>query len=157
MSTKDRVFSRLFDGQKHDLNANLSKEHKVALSLVGDIDNEYNWLEQSYDEANYGLSFMEEWEQKIYDFSSELSIAVDNYVINGAARSLEENAQNMQEKINELDIKADELGINPADLVANYEDITRILVTASAVDTEFKNAYKEVLKASNNLPLADFS
>ena len=100
---------------------------------------------------------MEEWEQKIYDFSSELSIAVDNYVINGAARSLEENAQNMQEKISELDTKADELGINPADLVANYEDITRILVTASAVDTEFKNAYREVLKASNNLPLADFS
>ena len=26
MSTKDRVFSRLFDGQKHNLNANLSKE-----------------------------------------------------------------------------------------------------------------------------------
>ena len=63
----------------------------------------------------------------------------------------------MQEKINELDIKADELGINPADLVANYEDIKRILVTADAVDTEFRNAYKEVLKASNNLPLADFS
>ena len=157
MSTKDRVFSRLFDGQKHNLNTNLSKEHKVALSLVGDIENDYDWLEQSYSEASYGVEFMEEWEQKIYDFSSELSIAVDNYVINGAARSFEEVAQNMRSKIQELDIKADELGINPADLVANYSEIAGILEVADAVNADFTNAYKEVLKASNNLPLADFS
>jgi hypothetical protein len=157
MSTKDRVFSRLFDGQKHNLNTNLSKEHKVALSLVGDIENDYDWLEQSYSEASYGVEFMEEWEQKIYDFSSELSIAVDNYVINGAARSLEENAQNMREKLGDLDFKANELGINPADLVANYSEIAEILASADSINTDFTNAYKEVLKASNNLPLADFS
>ena len=157
MSTKDRVFSRLFDGQKHNLNTNLTKEHKVALSLVGDIENDYDWLEQSYSEASYGVEFMDEWEQKIYDFSSELSIAVDNYVINGAARSFEEVATNMKSKIEELDIKADELGINPADLVANYSEIVGILEVADAVNADFTNAYKEVLKASNNLPLADFS
>jgi len=129
----------------------------LELSIVNDIDNEYNWLEQSYSEASYGVEFMQEWEQKIYDFSNELSIAVDNYVVNGAAYSFQEAAENMQEKINELEIKAEELGIDPGDLIANYDDILNILSNADAVDTEFRNAYKEVLKASNNVALADFS
>ena len=129
----------------------------VELSIVNDIDSSFDWLEQSYSEASYGVDFMAEWEQKIYDFSSELSIAVDNYVINGAAYSFQEEAQNMQTKIDELEVKADELGIMPEDLISNYEEIKEILNNADSVDTEFRNAYKEVLKASNNLPLADFS
>jgi len=129
----------------------------VELSIVNDIDSSFDWLEQSYSEASYGIDFMAEWEQKIYDFSSELSIAVDNYVINGAAYSFQEEAQNMQAKIDELEVKADELGIMPEDLISNYEEIKEILNNADSVDTEFRNAYKEVLKASNNLPLADFS
>jgi len=129
----------------------------VELSIVNDIDSSFDWLEQSYSEASYGVDFMAEWEQKIYDFSSELSIAVDNYVINGAAYSFQEEAQNMQAKIDELEVKADELGIMPGDLISNYEEIKEILNNADSVDTEFRNAYKEVLKASNNLPLADFS
>ena len=63
----------------------------------------------------------------------------------------------MQAKIDELEVKADELGIMPNDLISNYEEIKDILNNADSVDTEFRNAYKEVLKASNNLPLADFS
>tara|TARA_R110000744_G_scaffold198084_1_gene317289 strand:+ start:392 stop:841 length:450 start_codon:yes stop_codon:yes gene_type:complete len=129
----------------------------VELSIVNDIDSSFDWLEQSYSEASYGVDFMQEWEQKIYDFSTELSIAVDNYVINGAAYSFQEEAQNMQAKIDELEVKADELGIMPNDLISNYEEIKDILNNADSVDTEFRNAYKEVLKASNNLPLADFS
>jgi len=129
----------------------------VELSIVNDIDSSFDWLEQSYSEASYGIDFMAEWEQKIYDFSSELSIAVDNYVINGAAYSFQEEAQNMQAKIDELEVKADELGIMPEDLISNYEEIKEILNNADSVDTEFRNAYKEVLNASNNLPLADFS
>lgn len=129
----------------------------VELSIVNDIDSSFDWLEQSYSEASYGVDFMQEWEQKIYDFSTELSIAVDNYVINGAAYSFQEEAQNMQARIDELEAKADELGIMPGDLISNYEEIKEILNNADSVDTEFRNAYKEVLKASNNLPLADFS
>ena len=87
MNTKDRVFSRLFDGQKHNLNANLSKEHKVALSLVSDIENDYDWLEQSYSQASYAPEFLGEWVDRIMDFQTELSIAVDNFIINGSAMS----------------------------------------------------------------------
>tara|TARA_R100000935_G_scaffold44760_2_gene67768 strand:- start:2158 stop:2625 length:468 start_codon:yes stop_codon:yes gene_type:complete len=155
MNTKKAVFSRLFG--KKTLSKTQLKNIDINLSLVGDIDNEYDFLELSYSEASYGVEFMAEWEQKIYDFSTELSIAVDNYVINGAAYSFQETADNMKVKIEELELKAEELGISPDSLISNYEEIKNILDSADSVDTEFRNAYKEVLRASNNLPLADFS
>ena len=40
----------------------------VELSIVNDIDGSFDWLEQSYSEASYGVDFMQEWEQKIYDY-----------------------------------------------------------------------------------------
>lgn len=129
----------------------------VELSIVNDIDSSFDFLEQSYSEASFGVDFMKEWEQKIYDFSTELSIAVDNYVINGAAYNFQEEAENMQARIDELEAKAEELGIEPSDLISNYDEIKDILNNADSVDTEFRNAYREVLQASNNLPLADFS
>lgn len=155
MNTKKAVFSKLFG--KNTLSKTELKNLKIDLSLVDDIDNEYDWLEMSYSEASYGVEFMAEWEQKIYDFSNELSIAVDNYVVNGAAYSFQEAADNMRVKIEELELKAEELGISPDSLVSNYAEIKNILDSADSVDTEFRNAYKEVLRASNNLPLADFS
>lgn len=155
MNTKKSVFSKLFG--KKSLSKTELKNFKVDLSLVGDIENEYDWLEMSYSEASYGVDFMAEWEQRIYDFSNELSIAVDNYVVNGAAYSFQETADNMRVKIEELESKAEELGISADSLVSNYSEIKSILDNADSVDTEFRNAYKEVLRASNNLPLADFS
>ena len=155
MNTKKAVFNKLFG--KNTLSKTELKNLKIDLSLVDEIDNEYDWLEMSYSEASYGVDFMAEWEQRIYDFSSELSIAVDNYVVNGAAYSFQEAADNMRVKIEELEVKAEELGISPDSLVSNYSEIKSILDNADSVDTEFRNAYKEVLRASNNLPLADFS
>jgi hypothetical protein len=134
------------------------KAHKVALSIVGDIDNEYDWLEQTYSEASYGIEFMREWEDKIMDFNTELSIAVDNYVVNGAAMSLEEAANNMRAKIDELDSVAQELGLNPDTLVSNYQEIKDILSNADAVDSDFVTAYKDVLNQANErFGLANFS
>ena len=105
MNTKKAVFSKLFG--KNTLSKTELKNLKVDLSLVGDIENEYDWLEMSYSEASYGVDFM--------------------------------------------------AGISADSLVSNYSEIKSILDNADSVDTEFRNAYKEVLRASNNLPLADFS
>jgi hypothetical protein len=134
------------------------KSNKVALSIVGDIDSEYNYLEQSYSEASYGYEFMQEWEDKILDFNNELSIAVDNYVINGAARGLEEAADNMRTKIDDLDRAANDIGINPETLVSNYQEIKDILSSSSEVDAAFKDAYQNVrIQANERFGLADFS
>ena len=151
MNTKQLILNKLKNARKESLK-------KVDLSLVDDIDNEFDWLEQSYSEASYGGEFMREWIDKIMDFNTELSIAVDNYVVNGAAYSFEEAYTNMRVKIEELEIKAEELGVNPAELIRNYEEIKDILSNAEAIDSDFKSAYKDVLREANErFGLADFS
>jgi len=149
MNTKKTVFSRIAKGMT---------KKKVELSVVDEIDNEFGWLEQSYTEASYGVEFMREWIDKIMEFNSELSIAVDNYVINGAAYSFEEAYTDMRSKIETLEEKANDLGINPSELIRDYDEIKNILSVAESVDSEFKSAYKELLtQANDRFGLADFS
>ena len=164
MSDKKKFFAEL--KKQHNLDKfeltdekiKLGKARKVALSIVGDIESEYSWLEQSYTEASYGVEFMEEWLDKIMDFNNELSIAVDNYVVNGAAYSFQEAADNMRVKINDLDAAANELGITPDTLVSNYQEIKDILNNSDSVDAEFRQAYKDVLNEANDrFGLANFS
>ena len=152
MNTKQIILNKLKNARKESLSK------KIDLSLVSDIDNEFDWLEQSYSDASYGVDYMKEWQDKILDFGTELSIAVDNYVVNGAGYSFEEAYTNMRVKIEELESKSEELGINPSELVSNYEEIKNILSNAESIDSEFKNAYKEVLiQANERFGLADFS
>ena len=149
MNTKKTVFSRMAKGMP---------KKQVKLSIVDEIDNEYEWLEQSYSEASYGVEFMQEWVDKIMDFNTELSIAVDNYVVNGAAYSFQEAYTDMRSKIETLEEKANDLGISPAELIRDYDAIKNILSVAESVDSEFRSAYKELLRQANErFGLADFS
>ena len=150
---KEKFLAEISKRTKTNLKAN-----KVTLSIVSDIESEYIWLEKSYTEASYGAEFMEEWVDKIMDFNTELSIAVDNYVVNGAAMSFEEASDNMKVKIADLEAAADELGISPDSLVPNYQEIKDILNDADTVDSNFVDAYKKVLtEANDRFGLADFS
>ena len=64
----------------------------------------------------------------------------------------------MRTKIDELDTVANDIGINPETLVSNYQEIKDILSNADTVDTNFREAYKNVLNEANNrFGLADFS
>jgi|TARA_R110000823_G_scaffold313706_1_gene441667 hypothetical protein len=157
MKTKKEKF--LAELSKRNTTKKVSlKSNKIALSLVSEIESEYSWLEQSYSEASYGIEFMEEWLDKIMDFNTELSIAVDNYVVNGAAYSLEEAAANMRVRIEDLEAAAADIGISPDNLVSNYQEIKDILRDADAIDSEFVDAYKNVLNEANDrFGLANFS
>ncbi len=143
---------------KNSTEVNFSKIHKINLGVVDDIESEYSWLEQSYSEASYGIEFMEEWQDKIMDFNTELSIAVDNYVVNGAAMSFEEAYTNMRPRIEQVERTAEELGLNPEDLISNYSEIKDILSNADQVDADFVDAYKNVLNEANDrFGLANFA
>ena len=135
---------------KNSTEVNLNKTYKIKLSLVSEIDNEFDFLEQTYSEASYGVEFMKEWQDKIMDFNTELSIAVDNYVVNGSAVSLEEAATNMRVKIDELERTSEELGLSPSEIIRNYDEIKRILADADQVDKEFTDAYYDVLEQAND-------
>ena len=155
MNTKKAVFSKLFG--KNTLSKTELKNVKIDLSLVDDIDNGYDFLEMTYSEATYGPELFEEWIDRVNEFNSEMSMSVDNFVVNGQARSFEEAADNMRVKIEELEVKAEELGISPDSLVSNYSEIKSILDNASAVNEDFNRSYQELRRETNErFGLADF-
>lgn len=152
MNTKQKVFNLLKENKKRELSK------KVDLSLIDDLDREFDWLETTYSDASYGPSLFEEWIDKIQDFNTELSLGIDNFVVNGAGGQFEDQVKNMKLKIEELEIKAEELGINPSDLVSNYEEIKSILMDSDTVIEEYDSSYRELLREANErFGLADFS
>jgi len=142
MNIKKTVFNKLKKNRTE-----LSK--KIDLSLVDDIDSSEDYFMQSYDEAQYGADFLNEWIDKINDFNTELSIAVDNYILNGAARNLEEEAEVMREYILKLESVANDLGVNPDELIRNYAGITEALMNSDNVEERFRSAYEELLYEAN--------
>ena len=95
MSTKDRVFSRLFDGQEHDLKTNLTKEHKVALGLVQDLEYDlmslqdqsgmlsylaYDWHDEKFEE--YRQAWMALDANDVYDQWDEHYAELENMKAN---------------------------------------------------------------------------
>ena len=151
MSTKDRVFSRLFDGQKHNLNTNLTKEHRVALSLVSDIETLVSDFEPAEDEASYlAYDYADEIINKIQDFRNDIG-QIDDFIINGNARGLEGYAISLSEKIDELEAKANELGINPNDILSDFDEIKRRVENAFDLNIEARTKYKEIVQYSGFL------
>ena len=121
--------------------------NKTQLSVVNDIDNDYELLEQAYSEASYlAYDGGEEWLDRIAEFRSEVMIFWDNAVVNGYAVSLEEYAQDMQAKIDQLEQSAEELGVDPAELIRDYEDIKQILESWQGVNNDAYDKYKETIQ-----------
>lgn len=119
--------------------------NKTQLSIVDEIDNEYEQLEQAYSEASY-LAY--EYGDEIIEAYDEfrMKYSLDDYIINGSTRNLEEYAQNMQAKIDQLEQSAEELGVDPAELIRDYEDIKRILEDWQGVNNDAYDKYKETIQ-----------
>tara|TARA_R110000744_G_scaffold53869_1_gene114757 strand:+ start:357 stop:827 length:471 start_codon:yes stop_codon:yes gene_type:complete len=151
MSTKDRVFSRLFDSQKHNLNTNLTKEHKVALSLVSEIETLVSDFEPAESEASYlAYDYADEIINKITDYRSEIG-EIDDYIINGNARGLEGYTLSLSEKLDDLEVKANELGIDPNDILSGFNDIKQRVDNAFSLNNAARAKYKEVVEYSGFL------
>ena len=133
-----KVYSKL-PNQKVNL-----KAHKVALSLVDDIQNELDGFEQSESEASYlAYEYGDEIMDAYNDFSMKYNI--DDYIINGATTDLEEVSENISKALSELQTKAEELGIDPNEILNDFDDIKQRADNASALNNDAKEKYKEVI------------
>jgi len=137
-SRLEKVYSKL-PNQKVNL-----KAHKVALSLVDDIQNELDWFEQSESEASYlAYEYGDEIMDAYNDFSMKYNI--DDYIINGATRDLEEVSENIGKALSELQTKAEELGIDPNEILNDFDDIKQRVDNSAALNNDAKEKYKEVI------------
>ena len=137
-SRLEKVYSKL-PNQKVNL-----KKQKVALSLVDDIQNELDRFEQAESEASYlAYEYGDEIMDAYNDFSMKYNI--DDYIINGATRDLEEVSENIGKALSELQTKAEELGIDPNEILNDFDDIKQRADNSSALNNDAKEKYKEVI------------
>ena len=137
-SRLEKVYSKL-PNQKVNL-----KAHKVDLSLVDDIQNELDSFEQAEGEASY-LAY--EYGDEIMEAYSEFSMkySLDDYIINGSTKYLEESAEILSRALNELQTKAEELGIDPNEILNDFDDIKQRVDNAEALYRDAKDKYYEVM------------
>ena len=137
-SRLEKVYSKL-PNQKVNL-----KAHKVALSLIDDIANEIDTFEQAESEASY-LAY--EYGDEIIDAYDEFrsKYPIDDYIINGSTRDLEEVSENISKALAELQTKAEELGIDPNEILNDFDDIKQRADNSSALNNDAKEKYKEVI------------
>ena len=62
---------------------------------------------------------------QISDFQTELSIAVDNFVINGYVRNLQEDKEKMENLLSNVEEASNQLGISPSEIFDNYDQARR--------------------------------
>ena len=137
-SRLEKVYSKL-PNQKVNL-----KAHKVTLSLVDDIQNELDSFEQAESEASYlAYDYGDEIMEAYSEFSMKYSL--DDYIINGSTKYLEESAEILSRALNELQTKAEELGIDPNEILNDFDDIKQRVDNAEALYRDAKDKYYEVM------------
>ena len=137
-SRLEKVYSKL-PNQKVNL-----KAQKVTLSLVDDIQNELDRFEQAESEASYlAYDYGDEIMDAYSDFTMKYNI--DDYIINGATRDLEEVSEIISQALSELQTKAEELGIDPNEILNDFDDIKRRADNSAALNNDAKEKYREVI------------
>ena len=133
MNTKKTVFSKIAKGMP---------KKQVKLSLVSDIEDNLERFEQAEMEASY-LAY--EYGDEIIDAFNEVRSRynLDDYIINGATRDLEEVSEIIGQALSELEFKAQELGVDPNDILSNFDDLIRRVDNAESLNRDAFEKYQE--------------
>ena len=136
-NTKKKVYDKIA------ANKTSLKSQKVNLSLVSTIITEADAFEQAEGEASW-LAY--EWGDEIIDAYSDFrqQYNLDDYIVNGSTRNLEEITETLAEALNELETKADELGIDPNEIYDDFDDLKQRVDNAPSLLRDAKDKYREV-------------
>lgn len=116
----------------------------VKLSALTDIEDNLDRFEYAESDASY-LAY--EWGDQIMDEYNEFKMRynLDDFIVNGNTRDLEEVAEIMRNALNDLETKSEELGIDPSDVYADYEDLKARVDNADVLFEDAKRKYYEVV------------
>jgi DNA repair ATPase RecN len=130
------------------------KNHNVKLSLIDDINKQYEYLEDSSMIASYyGYERFDELEEKFYDFKMEISEEVDNMAVNSDVGYVKEYATNLTEMLAKLENTAEQLGMSPSELLPDYDEVKQRVDDAPAIYDDFLSKYKDFARLAG---LGDF-
>lgn len=133
----------VLDKLKENRKEELSK--KVNLSLVDDIEQELGRFEAAESDASY-LAY--EYGDEIIDAYDEFRsrYPLDDYVINGNVRDLEEVTEILKGYLDKLQESADELGISPNEIFYDYDELRRRVDSSETLQVEAYSKYREVIE-----------
>ena len=134
------------------------KAHKVALNLVSEAEQKAEKIEEISSEASYYAdSRFEELLDKYYDLNNEISIEVDNYVINSEVGYLEEACLELDAQLQTIESAAEELGIPPENIMNNYEQVHDTYTEGMRTVIAFRDSYSDFVREINKQFIADFT
>lgn len=142
MSTKERVFSRLFDSSKHTTElkkaeAKLNAKKKVALGLVDELDYDLNVLTEETGRLNYAVDeFFDQQFDIMYDAYIKL---YDVFFNNSEAFLTPSDLDSDRQRLEDIKIKAEELGLSVEDVYPNYEEHIREIEFLTEDSTKFED------------------
>ena len=137
MNTKQIILNKLKNARKQELSK------KVDLSLVDDIEQEVDRFEAAESDASYLAYELGDEVIDAYD-DFRMKYALDDYVINGAVRDLEEVTEILQGYLTKLKASAEELGIPPEDIYFAYDELKARVDYADQLNNDAKRKYREV-------------
>ena len=142
MKALKNILNKLYS-EDNKVFAVLSTKRKIDLSLVDDIENEVDSFESAESDASY-LAY--EYGDEVIDAYDDFRMKydLDNYVVNGSVRYLEESAVILKASLSKLEIAADELGIPPSEVYYDYDDLKQRVDNAQSLSDEAKSKYREV-------------
>ena len=124
MSTEKRVFSRMFDSDKHAVRLRAEKRKadnlkKVALGLVDQINYEYDALQDEIGRLSYSV---EEWfDEKFEEFYQLRSDLRSVYLQNSEAFITTADVAGDVDVLNQIKEKAEELGLTAEDVYPEWQ------------------------------------
>ena len=120
------------------------KKRNVKLSLIDDITERYNNLEELQSIASYYLhERFDELEDKWYDFKMEISEEVDNMAVNTSVGMINEESEHLSELLIKIQDTANDLGMAPEDLYSNYNEVYQTMTISQTLYSDFLSKYKD--------------
>lgn len=134
MNTKNTVFSRLFDADKHR-ELKLKAEKKLELGLVNELDYEFDYLQEEVGRLSYSV---DEWFDEKFDVWFEIGREIYSvYFQNSETFLSPEDLADDKDKLLQIKEKAEELGLDVAEVYPNYEEHIREIDYLAELDQRF--------------------
>ena len=140
MSTEKRVFSRLFEENKHAAQLRAEKRKadnlkKVALGLVNELDYEFESLRDEVGRLSYSV---EEWFDEKFDVWFEIGREIYSvYFQNSETFLTPDDVSADRDRLLEIKSKAEELGLDVVDVYPDYDEHLQEIEYLADLDQRF--------------------
>ena len=115
----------------------------VKLSALSEIEDNLDRFDYAESDASYLAYELGDQTIEAYD-DFRMKYSLDDFVINGNARDLNEVAEILRNALNELEQKSEELGIDPSDVFSDFYDLKARVDNADQLEKDTKEKYREV-------------